>query len=562
MLNTRILQLPQYDIELLQTLANQASLALGWARLLLEPLREIEQATSELFRLEDVLASVCKEIQSSQGFEFAAIQLIHPKERIIETMHGTGIAAAWSYRVRHYLTEDPNLQNIQASVAQSGHTEIIVGWDPRFDEWLYDTFDHKWLVRVFTPIVLVRDENGKVVNDWWDRRQWHVVHDEEIADEEKQRKGHRTVLQMDKGQPGETDEIIGTVEVGYQNAERCIGPEQAEALVRLIAKQALDIHKALLPYVLEVIAEQARQIFRADAVMLYYGQESHQRHFIYEACAGQLSRRSQQAHPPREHGLGWQAIQARAPMIIPDPSKGHYELELESFNPAAFEQGIRAMVAFPLLIDEQNGVLYVLFRHQHRFTEDEIGWIQLFANRAVSAIRHVTTYTQTRDRTRQLAALQSIDRSLVSMAEGSDLLRHVAWNTLNMLAADVVTIYEYVEVEKRFLTPPDIAGRLVAREAMAVEVNYNTAPVLLVKHGYDIYADKSTENPVLNNPVYKDTLDHSPFITRERIESSCGILLKVDKKTVGVMFINYRRPHSFSDEEKGKRSQGKLVENQ
>jgi signal transduction histidine kinase len=47
-------------------------------------------------------------------------------------------------------------------------------------------------------------------------------------------------------------------------------------------------------------------------------------------------------------------------------------------------------------------------------------------------------------------------------------------------------------------------------------------------------------------PAKKD----EPFVIRESIESSAGILLRVGKEIVGVMFVNYRRPHYFSAEEK------------
>jgi len=61
-----------------------------------------------------------------------------------------------------------------------------------------------------------------------------------------------------------------------------------------------------------------------------------------------------------------------------------------------------------------------------------------------------------------LRNLHHVAQDLVRRPEDAELLRRIAWNTLNILAADVVTIYEYIETERQFVIPPHIAGRLRA----------------------------------------------------------------------------------------------------
>jgi hypothetical protein len=115
------------------------------------------------------------------------------------------------------------------------------------------------------------------------------------------------------------------------------------------------------------------------------------------------------------------------------------------------------------------------------------------------------------DQARQLAILHAVTQSLAGTPKGEDLLRHVAWNTLNMLAADVVTIYEYLEAEERFFTPPDIAGLLRAEGAMTTAVGEHDAPVLLVANRKNVYAERSAESSILNHPARQPATGKAPL---------------------------------------------------
>lgn len=374
----------------------------------------------------------------------------------------------------------------------------------------------------------------------------------EVVADEQSKEGRRIAIEMrlEDARAEEDDlvEVIGTVEAGYLDPQAAIGVAEAIALARLVARQALDIHRALLPYVLEVIVERVMQIVRANAATLHFLHEPRRRRYVYQVGAGAKGQRLLRTNPLRKGGLGQQVIQAREPRYIPDPTQSHQDLK--RLNETIFEQGIRAIAAFPLIIGEREGVLYVYFEHEHRFTQDEIGWAQLLANRAVDAIRHATTYTQMRDRTRQLTTLHSIAHNLVTRPEETSLLRYIAGSALNILAADLVTINEYTESDKRFSVPPDIAGRLIDQKNIIADIDIHSAPTLLVERGTNIYEQQSAVNTILNDfSRPRVSGKDASFVIREKIASSAGILLKVSEEIVGVMFINYRRRHSFSEEE-------------
>ena len=322
-------QFTGHDVHLLQMLADQASVALGWARLLLKPSEEIEQATADLFRLEDILENACNAImfhsfQEASPFNLVAVQLIRHEEGIIETVRGKGIAEEWAGRARHYLEPDPALRDIQADIALAHphRIEIIAGSDPRFDRWVYEEYHHERLVRVFMPILLARDESGKVVNNWMEYCGYTVLPDRGEGQE------IHTVLELEPPPPTRqgsqlTFEVIGTVEVGYERTatdqtKKEIGEEQAWDLAKLVAEQAIEIHQTLLPHVLEEIVNQARKIVRADSATIHFFYDGTQNQYVYEACSGAIGRRFLEVHRPRENGLGQMAVRNKSPMFIPD----------------------------------------------------------------------------------------------------------------------------------------------------------------------------------------------------------------------------------------------------
>ncbi|MDZ8054092.1 MAG: GAF domain-containing protein [Aulosira sp. ZfuVER01] len=511
---------------------------------ILEALDQVEQATSKLFKLEDILEAVCQNILA-QGFDFANISLISREHNIIEGVCGSGSGVEWATMPKHYLEPDPQLRDIQADIVQTQQTEVISGWDKRFDHWIYHEYGHEKLVRVFTPIVLVQDYNGRVIKNWFERCKWQKISPEFEESRVRQHEVYQLRLAPDLQPEGRNPEVIviGTVEAGYSSPERRIEEKILSRLLDYIARQSLDIWQAQLPRVLETIAEKAKQILDADAATLHFLYEPNleQGRYIYEVFSHGIGKQFLKTCPPRHNGLGRQAILEKKYKFIPDLSQGHDKLEMAKLNPQAFSAGIKAMAAFPLQVENKEGILYVLFRRTYILSTRKLRLVELFVRRwAVDAIWHTIRIEQMRNEVRQLAALYSVTQSLGRIPE-DNLLRHIAWNILNVLGADVVNIYEYIQTERQFPTPPKIAGRLRQEQKMQDEMIGENLPFLLIQRGENVYVPQLQRESIFQN---------SAFTHREKIHSVAGVLLEVDKDIVGVMFINYRRPHSFSEDEK------------
>ena len=205
------------DRRLLQTLADQASVALGWPRLLLRAINDIERESARLFDQDKEIESAIREIKDlgRPPFDFAAlqvirpgeqvietvrgVQVIRPGERVIETLRGVGRAAEWEGRAKHYLEQRRKLRDIQADIAMSKppRIEIITRKDPRFDRWIFKTFKHEKFVRAFIPLILARDADGKVLEgdalDEW-LGMWETGDSREVV--QCKGKGRRQVIPL------------------------------------------------------------------------------------------------------------------------------------------------------------------------------------------------------------------------------------------------------------------------------------------------------------------------------------------------------------------------------
>lgn len=542
-------QFGEHELHLLRMVADQASVALGWTRRLLEPWVVIERSSEHLFQRDSILERFCQEIDHRLGFDFSTVQLVRRDRRLIETFFATGIARRWEGRSRHYLHPEADLRDIQADIALARplRTEILRGWDPRFDRGIFTEFQHDKLVRLFTPLVVVRTPEGHQVEDWPE------LFDERILLDEREVHRQHTVLELMPGDGAAALEIevIGTVEAGYDDAGRELGPAQARALIRLAAAHAGDIRKTLLRHVAETIVEQARQVARADSASLHYSFDTDQHRYLNEVRSGDLTASFLDAHPPRSGGLGDRAIRDREPKLLPDPARGDDDAALARERPDLAALGIEAMAAFPLLVGSETGILYLHFKRRYQFRDEEIRWVKLLASRAADAIRQATAYTESHDRARQLAFLQWVVQDLVQGLGEPELGPKIARNALNMLAADVVTIYEFNQSERRFVTPPAIAGRLREEGAMRTQIGQVDAPALLVEHDADLFVEAGVKgHPILDRPGRHRPGRHESFVSREGIKSCAGVRLKVAGETVGVIFINYRRPHHFSADDR------------
>lgn len=161
----------EHHVRLLSTIANQAAIAVQNARLFsdlemsrteletrliqLGALQEVSQAISGTLEVDVVLDTVLDAVTATMGFSYAVISLVDEEAGEVHAARGIGVAPDQIAESRQSL--DSN--DIMADIVRSGKTEIIDGWDERFNREMFDKYGHANLVRVYAPLVA----RGKVV---------------------------------------------------------------------------------------------------------------------------------------------------------------------------------------------------------------------------------------------------------------------------------------------------------------------------------------------------------------------------------------------------------------
>jgi GAF domain-containing protein len=545
--------------------------------LVVESFSKIENASRELLKLDQILEDISRKIQSCLGFDFVAIQLKNKEEQTIETVYGTGSSSEWSGLAKHTIQGDQELWDIQAHIVMHNppRIEIIAGRDRRFDEYIFNKFKHENQVRVFAPIIhAASDVNLETLS-------WNVLEGLLPNVDGPSRDDRRTVLEIRSedlvGANGQRWEAIGTIEAGFHDSGRQIPPKLAKRMAIMAAQRAGDLHRASLENVFRTIAQSARSVTEADAASLHFARvdndtDAELAHYVYEAWEG---RRFPSVTSPRSNGLGQQALQKRQVLFVPDKDLGHDDQYLNKFYRRAYEEGMRAEAAIPIFFREEGdglygdgsgdarrpekqGLLYVRFERPHWFTKGEIACLEVLAARATEAIRRATYDAKERDRARRLTNMHHIARSLAEDPASPFLLEEIAGVALNILAADIVSVYEYEEQEDKFLSDrPTIAGRLIEPDLMTAPLDEMSAPALLLKTRENIYADNAGSNPILSAKRATEQYPNS-FIDRERVKSTAALLLRGEvseqrgypkEEVLGLMFVSYRTYHRFTSED-------------
>ncbi|MCB0209472.1 MAG: GAF domain-containing protein, partial [Anaerolineae bacterium] len=164
----------QEDITMLQTMADQLANAIananlyeraGQARREAETrLREtmamqrLGQSLSGTLKIGEIVSLFFETCIREIGFDYILLSVVDSERQRIQAISGVGISE------NNIKQSDRSLddKDIMADIIRTGKTEVITGWDDRYDQHLYDVEGHANWVRVFTPIILRQENVGLV----------------------------------------------------------------------------------------------------------------------------------------------------------------------------------------------------------------------------------------------------------------------------------------------------------------------------------------------------------------------------------------------------------------
>jgi len=226
------------------------------------------------------------------------------------------------------------------------------------------------------------------------------------------------------------------------------------------------------------------------------------------------------------------------------------------------EVNFHSLLAVPIARNGQAiGVICADDREPSKFSESDARTLGRLAEGIADTIEQlaVDTFISYKKRLKQLEALHEVGQELSRVAfespeELPTLLEKIVKEAERVLEADLVTLYQYHEKDDGFEAPPTMSGDFEHPEWMVARVNRGDAPYRIVEMGKSYYSERARSDEIMRAreivPAGDDLPERPSFVDREGIKSSAGILLRAGREVVGVMFINYRIPHPFPDEEK------------
>jgi hypothetical protein len=514
---------------------------------------KLEQLSTSFDRMDPTASYVAKELlRRFPRYELCAIQRIRP-DSVIETVVGEGKAQDWVGLSKHRVAKEKKLRDIQADVVLRCRAEVIRGRDPRLDAYLFKRFEHDALVRIFVPLVVFRDSQGRIRDS--PKNCWQVT--------KKAEKPHgQLVLELDP--PSDLKpEAFGTVECGFVRKTEGddVGREEARKIADYVTEHAKLLYEHSLDFALEDAVERIRDLADGDSAVLQLlgpaqsSPECLPYVFTRRGHQGKMARFggdvSEQV-PPRAHALGRGAAKINRFVeyrvdLHPDGSE---EVHLE--NAAAYaKENVTTIVAFPLNMGPEDAIAYVYYQNRRAPDQQALNSAWMLTKRCSQVFGAALERDRVRDRAQQMSALNRILMSLLaprSYATPAELGEAIVWNAHNFLAADVVALYEYDQKKERFTGGIQIAGRLKDPKAGAGPVTRDDVRwSVLASDTGRIFSTDVRADDLLNG---SKKADGSPsFIQREEIESTAAIVLKDHGEVVGVLFASFRAPRGFSQQE-------------
>lgn len=333
-------------------------------------------------------------------------------------------------------------------------------------------------------------------------------------------------------------------------------PEELGALERMADRARPDPETGwnTLADVQEQIVGAALTIFHADSAVLWTTEVGSEETFRLVACAGvpPSVEALVRTRPPQQGGTafevldkGWVAVEELDPRRYRFLSDSTLEV-LQAVSARSF-QGMALTVGH-----EQLGVLFVDYVQPRTFHSDDAYMAQRFAERAALTLKKAQMLDVLHLLGRVRRTAQELAR--VSTAEPLDrVLRAVVDGTRDVLKGHAVTLYRYDTRRNMLMDPPTADG--VWNEPALDEEDEKVVDgfVRRVLQGRDmrVVEDVTTDADFMETRFTREEAIRSCLVVSLRVREQRGQKDggEPGDLQVGVMFVNFRTPHQFTDEE-------------
>ncbi len=237
-----------------------------------------------------------------------------------------------------------------------------------------------------------------------------------------------------------------------------------------------------------------------------------------------------------------QIVKTGEPVAVEDISQ-----KKDDINPMTLEQGFQAVLGLPLTVrNVRIGAIWLHYEETRSFPEDFIRDMQFYAN-------YVAIAFDKAQRIKNLDQLQQASRAATRATALNDLgttLGFIVNGIHEILKCDIVTLYYVNTYSDKLNYKPRVAGRLYEPQKI-------TATERLEDKSFVYQMLKRGKFQLIN-----DTSEHEDFLPSKRrfVQDekikTCAVIpltikrgLQPDSDEIGIMFVNFRDTHHFTDEE-------------
>jgi|GEM_PF-1483593 len=296
-----------------------------------------------------------------------------------------------------------------------------------------------------------------------------------------------------------------------------------------------------LQEVLEQITHNAREVLQADSAVIWSYDKARDLFILKNSVAAgipvELWEKFQKVGPSKG-GTAYTVMERGWVGVTNVDDLQQYSFLGEATRNLLGQAGARSFQGIALIVSEETlGVLYVNYNRLRSFSEEEQEIAKTFANHAALALKKARLLEQeskARDTARVVAGvtvLENLENTLSSLVQG----------TQSVLDCDATVLYTYDQDLAMLGYPPIMAG---------VRYPERTQEFPQLPSGHFIFdLFERSKAYIVENVPNDPILGNKRFFLDEQIESCIAIPLRVGERKVGIMFVNYRTPHRFTDDE-------------
>ncbi len=236
----------------------------------------------------------------------------------------------------------------------------------------------------------------------------------------------------------------------------------------------------------------------------------------------------------RPDGISVNVVGSGRPRFISDAIAERNEV-----HPKMIEQGVKAAACLPLGYGGKNiGVLWIHHTAPRLFSEAEKTALQIYANQAAVAY----------DKAQRIRKLEQMRKAAEAMAGALDLqqvLQQIVEGAKEVLQADSSAIWSYDNIRNQFI-PEELVAYGIHRDELERfrkrEPKKGGTADTVMDQGWIGVTDVSDPQYDFMGPLTLELLDSIGA------KSFQGIALRIGDEKLGVLYVNYNRPRSFTDE--------------